>query len=245
MVKLLIDKIGYIKLRSLFKLFNDWIKKQDISLEEIKEIVRIESDIKAKKYLKAIEWLSKHVKINKEISFEEFKESLLKYLDKEYNISKIIKKMADQKLTANYYNFFKIANEMKLKVDKKLSKILFSLAKQLELLSTLNITEFTPSLRDRILVYIKNRGETRVSSIENNFPGSEKTILELWRNGIIEIDILEDLRDDISGLTDLSKVPVNIIERKHDIFSIWEDPISGEKYGTLILPPNALVRIRE
>ena len=108
------------------------------------------------------------------------------------------------------------------------------------------MTAYTPTIREKILLYLRNIGETRYRRLEKAFPGSERVILELWQQGFIKIDALEELREDLAGLDPL-KVPVSVIKRRQDtveLFSFWEDPVSGEKYGSLVIPSDAWVRIR-
>jgi len=234
-----------IKIQDFHKVYLYKLRKEEISIEDIMDLLNLDIEMKAKRYLEALKWFISKYGLKK-LNYDEFKKIILEYLNNEFKLSNLVKIMSDRSLAFNYYNMMKVSRKINVKLNRKIARSLLRLAKELGIVNILQITVYTPSIYEKILNYLKNKGEIRYGRLETKFPDSEKVIVELWQQGLIEIDVLEEFRDYFSNL-DLFRVPISYIKKRVDateLFTIWEDPISGERYGTLVIPSTAWVRIR-
>lgn len=238
------DPILSVKVRDLHKVYLYRLRKERVSIEDIMNLLNLDKRKKAQRYLEALEWFTSRYGLRK-LNYEEFKKIILDHLDSEFKLSDLIKAMSEKSLPLNYYSVLRVSREKNIKLNRRTARSLLRLARELEIVDVLKITVYTPSIQEKILNYLRNNGEVKYFRLETKFPDLEKIIVELWQQGIIEIDALEKFRDHFSNL-DLFKVPIGYIKQisASELFTMWEDPISGEKYGTLVIPPTTWVRIR-
>ena len=154
---------------------------------------------------------------------EDFIKILEDYFEENYHLSEIIRTLSDRKLPANFVFLKLIAREKNLDIDDKLARALFNFAKEIGILSILNVATYTPTIEEKLLNFIRNRGETRFSLLEKRFPDTRTLVLKLWRENLIEIEGLEDIKEELISFEDLDHIPIDLVSNKTDFFSIWEE----------------------
>jgi len=237
------EKIYPVKLPIMYDLLLKYVEKGELSVEDVMNILATKSVAKARQYIHMVKWfIDKFGKFDG--SYRDFIKILEDYFEENYHLSEIIRTLSDRKLPANFVFLKLVAREKNLDIDDKLARALFNFAKEIGILSILNVATYTPTIEEKLLNFIRNRGETRFSLLEKRFPDTRTLVLKLWRENLIEIEGLEDIKEELISFEDLDHIPIDLVSNKTDFFSIWEDPISGKQFASLIIPPRAKVKIK-
>jgi len=238
-----------IKLPILYDLVIEYAKGNIRNIEDVKKISGTRSDVKARKQLSMVRWfLSVFGQFSG--SYTEFLKTLRKYFDEKYKLTLIIEKMSEKKLPVNYISVMHVAKELGVKIERRMARLLLALGEEIGILFTLRITAYTPTEKDRLFNFIKNKGEVRFSILSKRFPNAKNLVLSLWKQNLVSIEHLDPIRDILSEINDFERIPYEILARIEDafiikeFFSVWDDPTTGVKYMSLSIPRTIRVRIK-
>mgnify|MGYP000011623130 CR=1 FL=1 len=232
-----------VKLSLLYDLIINYDTSRPLSINDVLTILKTKSVSKARNYLTMAKWFIKTFGVFRG-TYAEFKNILQNFLNKTYHLSEIIREMAENQMPANFLSLLEIAHRKGLKINEKEARTLFAFAREFGILSISYTSVYTPTPEEEIYIFIRNKGIVPLSVLERKFSNTRELILKLWREEKIDIEGLEDLRSKLKQIDDFDKIPVQLIPTNSRFFSVWEDPVSGKKFASLIFPHNTKVKIR-
>ncbi len=231
-----------VKLKILHRILTEYVPEK-INSTIISEKFGLSMTL-SKKYEKVAKWLISRIgQIGK--SFEEFKNQLLGVLEKEFCFSSLLRKMASNKYPLNRYFVQLLVKELcEKEIDVNTARALIQWAKELKLVVLLRTIEYTPTEKDFVWAYIYSRGSVPFSVLEKKFPNARTIVLELWKEGRVFIEGIEELGLDPSMITDFDRIPAELVPESSRFISIWLDETTGERYASIIIPPRTKVNVR-
>jgi len=229
-----------IKLTKLFDLVLVIQKKRNISTKQAQKILGLKSRARATRYIDTAKWLLSKLGTFKG-SFDDFIEKIKDVLEQEFKISKILAEMSSRHINANPLALKNVARDLGINIDIKTARALFTLSRELGLLSIAQISVFTPTIEDVVLNFIRNRGTVLFLTIEKTFPNAREIVLKLWLRGFIDIEGIEEIGLKPSQITDPDRIPADIVPSDSRFLSFWVDDISGERYASIVIPQRSRV----
>lgn len=231
-----------LSLKKLFEVISQFEEK-DLKAKRISNKLDVEINL-ARKYEKTVKWLLRRLPKKPE-SFDEFKQLLLKFLNDEYCLEDVLKEIASKKYPFNKYLFrHLIMVKCGRNVDTTVVLALIRWAKEMKLFFPIRTIEYTPTMKDLVYAYICSRGEVAFSSIEDKFPNARLIVLELWKEGLIDIEGIEELKIDPELITDFDRIPADFVPKDSKFVNIWIDERTGEQYASITLPARTRVKIK-